>query len=232
MSNCHRSTGIFLLLVVSAIVVATVPLGASVRYADYRGVTLGDSVDTVVARLQVERSTIRVIHEQPSLIQELTFRPNRFVSGQTITPDTLAEMVLTFHKGELVRIAATYDRERTQGLTDADLTELASGVYGLSLLPSTGIAPATTATGRRTIGSWGDGTTIVQLWSEELPRRAGLTVTSLIGAAVLDEASSIAARRESDAAPQRERDRLAAVAAAIIVRDEKIRLENKAKFKP
>ena len=232
MSNCHRSITTFLLLLIGAIVIATAPLGASVRYADYRGVTLGDSVDTVVARLQVERSAIRVIHEQPSLIQELTFRPNRYISGQTITPDTLAEMVLTFHKGELVRVAATYDLERTQGLTDADLIELTSGVYGLSLLPSTGSAPASATLGRRTIGSWGDGATFVQLWSEEVPRRAGLTVTAQIAGAVLDEASTIAARREADAAPQRERDRLAAVAAAIVVRDANIRLENKAKFKP
>ena len=162
------------------------------------------------------------------MIEELTWRPSRFISGETVAPDALSEMVLTFHLGQLVRITAAYDRERTQGLTDADLNEVVSAVYGLSLLPS-GTTPTL---GRRTIGSWGDADTFVDLWSEDLPRRAGLIVTSRAGAAVLDEASAIAARRESDLAPQRERDRLAAAAAAIILRDEKIRLENKAKFKP
>jgi hypothetical protein len=216
----------------SVIVAVTVPLGASARYAEYRGVVLGDSVATAVARLQAEASTVKVLYEQPSLIQELTWRPSRFISGETVAPDALSEMVLTFHLGELVRIAAAYDRERTQGLTDADLNELVSGVYGLSMLQPSATRPAAPASGRRTIGSWSDADTLVELWSEALPRRAGLVVTSKTGAAVLDQASATALRRESDAAPQRERDRLAAVAAAIIVRDEKIRVENKATFKP
>ena len=228
-SRCPITTSLFLFLVV--IVAGVVPLDAS-TYATYREVTLGDSVATVVARLNADASTVKVLHEQPSLIQELTWRPNRFVSGETVAPDALSEMVLTFHLDRLVRIAAAYDRERTRGLTDADLNELVSGVYGLSMLPSTTTTPAALAAGRRTIGSWADADTLVELWSEDLPRRTGMMITSKTGAAVLDLASATAARREFDAAPQRERDRLAAVAAAIIVREEKVRLENKAKFKP
>lgn len=223
-------TSVFLLL--GLIGVAIVPLGAAARFADYRGVTLGDSVATVVARLHAEPSSVRVLHEQPSLIEELTWRPSRFISGKTVTPDALAEMVLTFHLGQLVRIAATYDRERTQGLTDADLNELVSGVYGLSMLPSAALSPAAAAEGRRTVGSWRDANTSIQLWSEDRPRRAGLTVTSLIGAAVLDEAAAVAARRDAEESPKREQARLVAAAAAIVARDAKIRLDNKAKFKP
>ena len=80
--------------------------------------------------------------------------------------------VLTF-SGQLVRIAAIYDRDRTQGLTDADLRELVSAVYGLALLPSR----ATTTNAlveRRIIGSWGDHDTLVALWADAYPRRLGL----------------------------------------------------------
>ena len=223
------STSLFLFL--SVIVAGVVPLDAS-TYATYRNVTLGDSVATVVAGLNADPSTVKVLYDQPSLIQELTWRPSRFISGETVAPDALSEMVLTFHLGRLVRIAAAYDRERTRGLTDADLNELVSAVYGLSMLPSSATTPAAPVVGRRTIGSWADADTLIELWSEDLPRRTGMMIISKTGAAVLDDASATAARREFDAAPQRERDRLASVAAAIVVRDEKTRLENKAKFKP
>ena len=52
-------------------------------------------------------------------------------------PRPLAELVLTFHQARLARIVATYDREKTVGLTDADLEELLSEVYGVPLLRST-----------------------------------------------------------------------------------------------
>ena len=45
-------------------------------------------------------------------------------------------MVLTFYEGRLARIAVTYDRERTQGLTNADLHEAITSLYGASLLLS------------------------------------------------------------------------------------------------
>jgi hypothetical protein len=215
-------------LFIAAIAGAVVPLGASTPFSRYRNLALGDSVATVVERLQIETPNVKVLFEQPSLVQELTWHPYRFISGVAVTPDPLSEVVLTFHLGKLVRIAATYDRDRIQGLTDADLQELVSVVYGLSMLPSRSNA----AVGRRTIGSWGDADALVVLWGDEYPRRSGLTITSPAGAAALDEAAIIGARLVADDAPRRERLRLAVAAAAVIDREAQIRLENKAKFKP
>ena len=157
------------------------------------------------------------------------------MSGSTVAPDPLADMVLTFHLGRLVRIVATYDRERTVGLTDADLEELLSEAYGVALLRSTlrevpsadsSLAP------RRTVSLWADADTTVGLWREEYPARVGLTISETAADRALQQAIADGARLAAAEAPQREREKQAAAKAAVKERDAQIRLENKAKFKP
>ena len=203
--------------------------------ARYRDVTLGESLDTVLERLDVVPANVKVLYDAPSLIQELTWRPNRFVSGSTLTPDPVAEVVLTFHLGRLARVVVLYDRERTVGLTNADLHELLSDVYGVALLPSTShvVEKVTGSTlSRVTIGSWANDDTSIALWREEYPGRLGLTITSTSADRALQEASTDGALLEAKNAPQRDRDQKEAAAATAKDRDARIRLENKAKFKP
>lgn len=217
-------------LAVAFIVLLSTPLHGDGRWSRYRGVTLGDSVATSVARLAIVEPTIKVLYERPSLVQELTWRPQRFISGVVVTSDPLGELVLTFIDGRLVRMTATYDRDRTEGLSDADLIELLGTTYGLARLDSrpTGLVRADP---RRTIGSWGDDEALVRLWSEEHPRRVGLTITSS-GDIALQTALANGRIAEREAAPQRELARQAAAAAALKEREEKTRLANKANFKP
>lgn len=216
---------------VAAIATSFAPLHASPVFAHYRGVTLGDSLATVKTHLGAEPTTITVLHEKPSLIQELAWRPQRFISGVTVTPDPLSEMVLTFHQDRLVRIVAIYDRDKTRGLTDADMLELITSIYGPALLPS-GVAVVNPKDPRKQIGTWSDINTRVVLWSEEHPRRLGLTISADGDAARLDEAAASGAALVAAAEPLRRRLLEEAAAAAIVDREAKIRAENKAKFKP
>lgn len=217
-------------LAVAFVVLVSTPLHADTQWSRYRGVTLGDSVATAVERLQIVEPTIKVLYERPSVVQELTWRPHRFISGVVVTSDPLDQLVLTFLDGRLVRMTATYDRDRTEGLSDADFVELLGATYGLARLQSrpTGLARAEP---RRTIGSWGDDEAQVRLWSEEHPRRVGLTITSS-GDIALQAALADGRLAEREAAPQRELARQAAAAAALKEREEKTRLANIANFKP
>ena len=217
--------------VVAAIVASAGPLQASPSFSLYRGVTLGDSLATVMTQLGAEAASLKVVHERPSLIQEVTWRPQQHVSGLSVAADPLSEMVLTFHAGQLVRIAAIYDRDRTQGLTDADLRELVSAVYGLALLPSRA-ATTNALVERRIIGSWGDHDTLVALWADAYPRRLGLTISAHAAAARMDEAAAISAGLDAAQEPARRRALEAASAAAIVDREALIRAQNKARFKP
>jgi hypothetical protein len=217
-------------LAVAFIVLASTPLFGGGQWSRYRGVTLGDSVAAAVERLEILEPTIKVVYERPSLVQELTWRPHRFISGVVVNADPLADLVLTFMDGRLVRMTATYDRDRTEGLSDTDFVELLGTTYGLARLESrpTGVVRAEP---RRTIASWGDDDALVRLWSEEHPRRVGLTITSQ-GDIALQAALADGRIAEREAAPQREVARQAAAAALLKEREEKTRLANKANFKP
>lgn len=225
-------------LALSLVTLLWVPVAAAQTQplAQYRDVTLGDSVETAVERLKATAADVKVLFAQPTLVQELTWKPHRFISGTTVEPDPLAEIVLTFHKGHLARIVASYDRERTLGLTDADLHELLSNIYGTSLLQSKLTQPSFDPIGpmspRKTVSSWADADTLVLLWREEYPRRVGLTITSVTADRALQDAIGLGARLMASGSPQRAIDKQAATAQAIKDRDAEIRRQNKARFKP
>jgi hypothetical protein len=201
--------------------------------SSYRGVALGDSVQTVVERLQLAAADVKVIQERPTTVQEVTWRPHRFVSGATVEPDPLSEIVVTFHAGRVARIAVAYDRERTKGMTDADLRDALESVYGVSMLIGLPTQPAVNLPSeRKTIGRWQDAETLLLLWRGEYPNRIGITITSVAGDAAFQQAIADGTTLHAAEAPARDLARRTAEAAAIQARDEKTRLENKAKFKP
>lgn len=217
-------------LAIALTALVSTPVHGDDQWSSYRGVALGDSVAAVVEQLQLVEPVIKVLYDRPSLVQELTFRPQRFVSGVTVTPDPLGDLVLTFMNGRLIRMTATYDRDRTEGLSDADFLELLGATYGLARIPSRA-SGSLRPEPRRTIANWGDDEALVRLWSEDHPRRVGLTITSP-GDGALQAAIADGVIAEREAAPQRELVRQAAAAAALKEREEKIRLANKANFKP
>jgi hypothetical protein len=221
-----------LLSLTCAIAVSMPAFAAESRLAQYRGVTLGDSVQVVVERLHLTAADVHVVHDSPSLIQQVSWRPRPFMSGSVDEANSVAEMQLTFQADRLGQIVVIYDRARTQGLTDEDVRVALGGTYGPSMLIPTSAQPRAAGSERVTIGRWEDATTLMILWREQFPNRIGLTITSIGSDAALQQAIADAARLAADGAPARELARRTAEAEAIRLRDEKIRLENKKTFKP
>jgi hypothetical protein len=216
-----------------AMLVASVPAAAQSALSSYRDVTLGDTVQVVADRLEMARQDATVLHARPALVEELTWRPNRYASGPAASAETVAEVVMTFHADRVARMVVVYERERTQGLTDNDLLEALTEVYGLASLASAPTQPGRDLSSeRRTFGRWEDSDTVVLLWREVYPNRVGLTITSISADRALQQAIADGERLYLSEAPQRDRDRRAAESAATAARDEKLRLENKKKFKP
>jgi len=202
-------------------------------FSHYRGVTLGDSVEAVVGHLNATEADVKVVHARPTLVQQISWRPRRLISGTNSEPDPMAEMVLTFHLGRLARIAVIYERERTQGLTDADLNEALSGVYGTSMLPSTTMGTTIALPAElQAVGRWGDSETQVLLWRETYPERVRLTITAIEADRAMQEAILDGVRLNTSEAPARDLALRAAEAAALRTRDENVRRQNKATFKP
>jgi hypothetical protein len=196
---------------------------------------MGDSVTAVVASLDLTAADIATVHVRPSLIQQLTWRPNQSFTGRTAKPDAMAEMVLTFHLGRLARLVATYDRDRTEGLTDADLTDSFTAIYGPSMLVPTPIATRAGAKSSgqpEILGQWGDGETLVVLWREVYPPRVKLTVSSIAGNRLLQDAIASSVRLDAVEAPTRDMVRRASDELTRHRRAEQSRVDNKAAFKP
>ena len=224
---------VLMLTIVCATAIAVSVTSAQPVLSRYRGVTLGDPVQVVVDQLRVTSSDVQVVHERPTLIQRITWRPRRMISGTVVEPDPLGEMVLTFHLGRLAGITATYDLDRTKGLTNADLHEAFTITYGRSILIPT---PTRTTIASRAepeiIGRWDDSETLVLLWREPSTNRIKLAVTSIATDQAMQEAIADGLRLEASEAPARDLARRAAEEAALRARDEKARSDNKAAFKP
>ena len=80
----------------------------------------------------VSRSTdVKTIHQRPSVLQELEWRLSRWNVG-TLEPSTdpVGQITFGFLDDHLYRIVADYQRERTEGLTDADMIAAISASYG------------------------------------------------------------------------------------------------------
>lgn len=222
-----------LLATFSALSAIAPAVAAESDLSRYRGLTLGDSVAAVVARLAASPADVKVLLAQPALVQELTWRPLRFVSGAITEPDAVTEMVLTFHLDRLARIVVVYDRERTAGMTDADLQEALGAVYGASSLPSN---PSWTTlplmSDRKVIGIWESPGARLLLWHDLYPEHIGITIIAIAADAALRASLTEAARVDAATAPARELARRAAEATVKREREEKIRQDNKAAFKP
>ena len=216
---------------VCAVVIAVPVVSASPVYSRYRSVSIGDSVSVVVASLQMTPGDVAIVHARPAMIQQLTWRPNQFFASKGGPPEALAEMVLTFHLGRLARVVATYDRDRTEGLTSADLHDSFTTTYGTSMLVPTpsGIRSSSAP---EIIGQWGDGETLVVLLREAYPPRIKVTVSSVAADRLLQDAFASGARLDTTEAPTRDMVRRLSEELTQRRRDEQSRLDNKSAFKP
>jgi hypothetical protein len=104
----------------------------------YRGFQLGMDLSAAAKQAGMEASEAKLVHQRPSLIQKLEWRPNEFRNSPDAEP--IKEGLLSFYKSELYRIVVTYDRDRVEGLTTDDMIAAVSSTYGLATRPKAEIA--------------------------------------------------------------------------------------------
>jgi hypothetical protein len=208
------------------------PAALASDLSKYREFQLGSDLATVTNQTAGRPTTSAVIQTRPALIQTLTWRPQSL--GQSSKAEAAQEVVFSFYGGALYRIAVNYDRYETEGLTADDLVEAMSVDYG------TPVKSFASPTGTAEPG--GDTDSLVARW-EDAQHRLDLVRSSygptyrLIGVLKSLEApvqASIheAKRLDDQEAPQREAARLATEQEASKSKLDKVRLANKAKFRP
>lgn len=198
----------------------------------YRKFELGTDLSTVAGLMGANPSQAKVIHSRPALIQELEWRPQPLGSSSQSEP---AQAVLfSFYDGKLFRIAVTYDRYGTEGLTADDLVGAISATYGPAAKPTDAdrIAPAPYGDQQEILAQWQD-----SQYRFDLIRFSYGPTFRLVGVmkrldAPAQAATLEAMRLDDQEAPQRDAARIASEEQTAKAKLEKARLVNKPNFRP
>lgn len=212
------------------------PLGPQ-SLSHYRDFTLKSSVTMVSAAAGIAASTAKTVHQRPAVLQDLELRPSRWMSGSaTTSSDPVEQIVFSFCDDQLFRIVVDYARDRTQGMTDADMVEAIAEVYGAPgkrLAAASRVRSDVETESGSPVARWGDADSTIVLYrtstfadgfrlivtDSALDRRA---TKATLDAARLDERD---APRVELARQKKELDDSRVVAA-------KARAANKGKFRP
>jgi hypothetical protein len=115
------------------IVCSTHALGGQ-GLSQYRNFGLGSDVASVSTRAGIASSEAKVIYQRPAVLQDLEWRPSRWIAGSTAaSTDPVERILFSFYNDQLFRVVVDYGHERTEGMTGADMIEAISAVYGTPL---------------------------------------------------------------------------------------------------
>ena len=222
------------LFLITLATLATAPAFAE-DFGKYREFTLGSTVASVLELTGSRPSELRTLHEKPSVLQELVWRP-RYSPGRALPDvDPVHEMVFSFSDDLLYSINVYYDRARTAGLSHDDLILALKGVYGVPLASAKRherLARFAPSDASLPIATWEQGDMVVALsWSDY---RAGyvLVVMSQARASAARLATATAVELDEREAPAREEAKRKKDADDQKAAEERARETNKGAFRP
>ena len=190
--------------------VLSAPVFGAPDLSAYRNFQLGSDVARVCAAGGIAATDVKTRHQRPAVLQDIEWRPSRWVSG-SVTPSTdpVEQILFSFYNDQLFRVVVDYSHERTEGMTRGDLIEGISAVYGAA-------RPRTAGASRRApspleaesgvvLARWGDGEHTVVLYETSAYGTAfRLIVTDSRLEALARTAEAQAQRLDDREAPQRE----------------------------
>ena len=150
--------------------------------------------------------------------------------------DPVQHITFSFYNDQLFRMAIDYDRQRTEGLTDADMIGALTEVYGpastpKSRTPSTFVSLIDITSGIP-VSQWGNAEYSVVLLRPSFGAGFQVVVTSIPLDALARKADAEAVRLDQRDAPLREIARQKQDADDARASQEKARTANKATFRP
>jgi hypothetical protein len=205
--------------------------------AQYRNFALGSNVATVANLTDVSASEAKTIHQRPALLQDLEWRPSRWVRGSMATStDPVDHIVFSFYNDQLFRVVVDYSQDRTAGMTDADIIEAISTVYGPPATQPSGavrVVPRVEAERGSPLARWGDAVCAVVLYrSLSYGEGFRLIVTESALDDLARKAAIQGARLDQQEAPRLEAARQKQQRDDRRAASDKARVANKAVFRP
>jgi hypothetical protein len=220
----------------AALVLTTVGL-QSQDLSQYREFRLGSTLASVQKTSGVAADDVKSIQQRPATIQELRWRPSERYNDRMMPTEPVREVIFTFYNDQLFKIAVDYDRQRTEGLTDADLIESISASYGVPVLQATSLRTNTPALlappdSEAVVARWSDADTSLTLVRGTYPTTLRLIVALKSKEALARNAATKAARLDRAGPPQREVEGVNRMVEDGRVAAEEARVVNKPLFKP
>ena len=204
----------------------------------YRNFDLGSNLAAVSTVTGTAPSDAKTIHQRPAVLQDLEWRPSRWTAGASVpSTDPVERIAFSFYNDQLFRIVVDYSHDRTEGMTQADMIEALSAIYG-AVLPKTTRAAGRVASAVETesgspFARWGDAEYSIVLYQTSSYRPAfRLIVTDGSRAELARKADADAQRLDVQEAPQREVARQTKERADQQAAAAKARSTNKGVFKP
>jgi hypothetical protein len=207
----------------------------------YRQYALASSVASVVGVSGARESDRTLRHERPARIEEIAWRvPYRPATGEPTDP--VRDVLFSFYDDQLYRVAVTYDRDRMEGLTNDDVIESVSAVYGVPLLRYA--KPVHRAAARdmvtdtadpadiSVVAQWEDAASLLTLTRSTYWPEFQLVLVSKPLSAQARDAITEARRLDAQEAPQRELEQRKQAEADAREAGRKARVENKPAFRP
>ena len=221
-----------LAIAVLGVACASAPLSAQ-SLSRYRVYALEGSVASIVKTSGAREADLKTLHERPARIQEIEWRAPYRAAG-TMAADPIRNVLFSFYDDQLYRLVVTYERDRMEGLTDADVIESISAAYeALPMLVRSSAAPPLDLPAETTVvARWDDGASVLTLVRQGYSREFQLVLISKQLAARARIAAKAAARLDTQEAPQRELTQRRKDVADARAAQEKARAVNKAAFRP
>lgn len=223
--------------VVAAVVSLPHPAAAQ-DLSRYRDIPFGSGVAAVAAITDIRNDVVKVIHERPGLIQEVTWRPQYALSLPAGRIETAQDITFRFHNDNLYRVTVRYDARLVEGLTNQDIIQAVSAVYGPAVLtPAAALKgapqpPAGSINASTAIARWQSTDHEFTLMREVYPATYRLIGVSRRLESLATATEREAARLDKLEAPRREAERVEADAERKRAAEEKARTTNKAEFRP
>ena len=204
--------------------------------AQYRDFQLGGDLASVAALAGVPASNATVIHQRPALMQDLEWRPTHWMSASTAAQNDPVQMVtFSLYNDQLFKVVVDYDRQRTAGLTDADLIDAVTQSYGPPVKPPAKRTSAAVTTmdsdAGPAIGRWEGVDYAVTLHRASYATTFRMIVTMPHLAALARTADAESLQLDAREAPQREIARQKKEVDDAHAAQEKARAANKASFR-
>lgn len=127
-----RSLAVSFLMII--VMLLSIPQVHAQDLSRYRNFSFGMTVADIAKQIDQKPANAAVIHEDPALIQELTWLPPQSY-GSSRPAEPVDEIAFSFYNGALYRMLVTYESSATKGLTDEDMIRVVSAKYGLATRP-------------------------------------------------------------------------------------------------